>query len=111
MRLAGSVLMLISFAFIGCDDQNGGKGTEVTAPVQSTQAAACHADPRFQKVEVYPIGMRVNLALDVCTGNLCRTWNWRTNGGQSPYNQLPTCASLSNSDAQVQPATGVIAGP
>jgi len=95
---------------IGCnptDFQNQSKpSSSITQPCEKTEST--HPDrQRFKTVDVYPVGMRPHLALDSDTGQLCRTWNWQTNGGRSPWNRLPTCASLSG---QPDGPTGVIEG-
>jgi hypothetical protein len=53
----------------------------------------CTAEHRFERTEVYPIGLRADIALDTCTGSLCRTWPWQAkdaNSAWSTYENLPT---------------------
>lgn len=89
-------LAAVTGAFlIGCDTTGPQDQSKPSTAPPSEKAESAPLDrQRFKTVDVYPVGMRVNLALDTSTGQLCRTWNWQTNGGQSPYNHLPTCASL-----------------
>jgi hypothetical protein len=93
----------------GCDQPAQTPATPHSANAESPcTASAKSGDPqRFKTVEVYPVGMRQNLALDSYTGQMCRTWNWQTSGGRSPYNHFPSCASLSG---QSDGEPGLIAG-
>jgi len=46
-----------------------------------------------------PWGLLPNIALDTCTGQLCRTWDWQLidpKGPGSGYQDLPLCSSLPN---------------
>lgn len=93
----------------GCDQlaQTPTKGARA-AVAENPCPTVKGGDPnRFKTVDVYPVGMRQNLALDSSTGQMCRTWNWQTGGGRSPYNGFPTCASLSG---QPEGEPGLIAG-
>lgn len=60
----------------------------------------CTADHRFEKTEVYPIGLRADIAMDSCTGKLCKTWAWvakdakNTNSIWATYQELPVCSEL-----------------
>lgn len=93
--LLGVVGAIVPF-LVGCNATRPQSQNQPSAAVPSEKVQSTPADrQRFKTVEVYPVGMRQNLALDSYTGQLCRTWNWQTNGGKSPYNGLPTCASLS----------------
>jgi hypothetical protein len=59
----------------------------------------CSEPNRFERTEVYPIGMRADIALDRCTGKLCKTWSWQAKTDNSPwktYEDLPECSSLPN---------------
>lgn len=93
--LLGVVGAIVPF-LVGCDATRPQSQNQPSTAVPSEKVQSTSADrQRFKTVEVYPVGMRQNLALDSYTGQLCRTWNWKTNGGKSSYNGLPTCASLS----------------
>jgi hypothetical protein len=101
-----TTLLLIGL-LAGCDQlaQTPTKGQHAENPCAPMTKGG---DPqRFKTVEVYPVGMRQNLALDSYTGQMCRTWNWQTNGGRSPSNHFPTCASLSG---QPEGEPGLISG-
>ena len=84
-----------------CNDTSSQTAQPTTSQAATPAPASqfCPADHRFQKVEVYPISLRSDLALDSCTGQLCRTWDWHAvtkNSIWSTYEDLPTCASLPN---------------
>ncbi len=104
MRVAIVTSLLTLGSLAGCDQFS-------QAPTKRENPCAAvsrSGDPqRFKTVEVYPVGMRQNLALDSHTGQMCRTWNWQTNGGRSPSNHFPTCASPSG---QPEGEPGLIAG-
>jgi hypothetical protein len=107
IRVAVVIFLLSLGVLVGCDRlaQTPTKGARAENPCT---VVAKGGDPqRFKTVEVYPVGMRQNLALDSYTGQMCRTWNWQTNGGRSPSNHFPTCASLSG---QPEGDPGLIAG-
>lgn len=111
LRLCG-VFFLTALAAAILAACNATEPQDQSHPCTTTTATkVSNATPdsqRFKPVEVYPVGMRVNLALDSYTGQLCRTWNWQTNGGKSPWNHLPTCASL---NGQADGPSGLIEGP
>jgi hypothetical protein len=57
----------------------------------------CSSDHRFEKLEVYPIDMRADIALDTCTGQVCRTWSWspkRPGTAWDTYQFEPLCSEL-----------------
>jgi hypothetical protein len=59
----------------------------------------CSANHRFERTEVYPVAMRADIALDTCTGELCRTWNWAPKGPGTAwgiYADLSLCSDLPN---------------
>jgi hypothetical protein len=43
----------------------------------------CKPDHRFERTEVYPVSLRADIALDSCTDQLCKTWDWTS---KSPTN-------------------------
>jgi hypothetical protein len=58
-----------------------------------TPTAQCNNDHRFQQVDVYPVELRGDVALDTCTGQLCKTWQWTaqsaTGAARMRYEGLP----------------------
>ena len=110
VRVAIVTSLLFLGMVAGCDQlaQTPAKGAHSsTAEIPCTATIKSGNPQRFKTVDVYPVGMRQNLALDSSTGEMCRTWNWQTNGGRSPSNHFPTCASLSG---QPEGEPGLIAG-
>lgn len=101
MRRALEILLFCSVFLVGCEDIDHPADTKPpnpthVEPVQHT----CAVDHRFEKTDVYPITLRADIALDTCTGNLCRTWNWTAKQSGtvwSTYEDLPLCSSLHNS--------------
>jgi hypothetical protein len=62
-------------------------------------ASKCTMDHRFERTEVYPIGLRADIALDSCSGRLCKTWAWVAKDTKSvwaTYQELPVCSELSD---------------
>jgi hypothetical protein len=108
-RIAIVAIALSLGTFTGCDQlaQTSAKGAHAVVSENPCPTAKVGDSNRFKTVDVYPVGMRQNLALDSSTGQMCRTWNWQTSGGRSPYNRFPTCASLSG---QPEGEPGLIAG-
>jgi hypothetical protein len=74
-----------------------GARAAVTEPVKS--APHCSSDHRFEKMEVYPTNLRADIALDSCTGQVCRTWDWtpKNQNLNTPWNAHkydPLCSTL-----------------
>ena len=68
-------------------------------PKPKPTTRSCSTDHRFERTEVYPIPMRADIALDTCTGQLCRTWDWSVKSQNSAwvtYQSLPLCSDLPN---------------
>lgn len=64
---------------------------------QETAPAKCTEDHRFERTEIYPIGLRADIALDSCSGKLCKTWSWvstNKNSVSANYEDLPVCSEL-----------------
>lgn len=86
----------------GCDFTNPTPDAPAKPAAASNPAPQqmCKADHRFEKTDVYPVGLRADIAIDSCTGQLCRTWNWQPKGDRetvwTTYQYLPLCASLPN---------------
>jgi hypothetical protein len=73
----------------------------VTAPPAGATPAIlptkCNQDHRFEKTETYPISLRADIALDTCSGKLCKTWSWVSkipNSAYATYEDLPVCSEL-----------------
>jgi hypothetical protein len=60
----------------------------------------CNGGHRFQQADIYPAELRGDLALDTCTGQLCKTWNWTAHSAVGaahvPYEGIPLCRILAN---------------
>jgi hypothetical protein len=67
---------------------------QVQAPVKKSRV--CATDHRFTDPVGLPYSIRGNVALDGCTGRLCKTWSWEMKVGHSPYQDLPLCSDLPN---------------
>src|SRR5438309_9126368 len=104
MTYLGFVLFL-SLSFVGCDELNKpqsttAQGTEAPTPPKQPLARrvnVCDATNRFHLTEAYPLGEKTGLALDSCTGQLCRTWDWGYSDkrhAQGSLDSVPTCVSL-----------------
>jgi hypothetical protein len=71
---------------------------EVQVPV-TPPPTPCSVDHRFERTEVYPISLRADIALDSCTGQICRTWSWHAlqkNSVWATYEDAPLCSELPN---------------
>ncbi len=104
MLLKHSIILLLGLAQSGCDQLDTSKSLPANAAVDRMLAASragkqCTAENRFKQTEVYPVTMRADIALDSCTGQLCRTWNWSPRVANNPwgvYADLPLCLDLPN---------------
>ena len=60
----------------------------------------CTGGHRFQPVEIYPVELRGDLALDTCTGQLCKTWKWSAQSvagaAHAQYDSVPLCRLLAD---------------
>jgi hypothetical protein len=105
MKLLGAALLL---ATLGCDHVSQ-RHTDSSPDSLSAHAAnTCSSDHRFQKTDIYPVAMRADIALDTCTGQLCRTWPWEAKAQGSPwaiYQSLPLCSNLSAIPTQTLSST------
>ena len=56
----------------------------------------CSADHRFSNMSDLPVTVRGDVALDTCTGELCKTWEWvsTVKQVQNSYQSLPLCSDL-----------------
>jgi len=75
------------------DQRAAGPAPQATAAIRIRST-----DHRFERTEVYPLALRADIALDTCTGNLCRTWpcEAKTTNAWSTYQDLPLCSELPN---------------
>jgi hypothetical protein len=74
-----------------------------TALPPAPPAPKCATDHRFEKMDVYPMNLRADIALDSCTGQVCRTWDWapKITSGESAwstYESRPLCSDLLKSN-------------
>jgi hypothetical protein len=98
VKLMGLLLCTMIAANDGCDitAKTEKKPSDISAGLVPKRTL-CSADHRFERTEVYPIGLRADIALDSCTGQLCKTWTWTAkapNSAWAVYENLPVCASL-----------------
>jgi hypothetical protein len=72
------------------------------AKVVIPPAPKCTTDHRFERMEVYPMNLRADIALDSCTGQVCRTWDWAPKGTSetawTTYESRPLCSDLAKSN-------------
>ncbi len=73
--------------------------TEAANSSTTKAAAHCSTDHRFEKLEVNPINLRADIALDSCTGQVCRTHDWffqgqHTKTAWDTYAGAPLCSEL-----------------
>jgi hypothetical protein len=56
----------------------------------------CSADHRFVNMSDLPLTVRGDVALDTCTGQLCKTWEWVSSlkNVQNSYQALSLCSEL-----------------
>jgi hypothetical protein len=106
---------LVFIALLACLTPDSCDVSSMDAKAKADQAAAdqraaglipksqpvtrtCSTDHRFERTEVYPLALRADIALDTCTGQLCRTWPWaaKTTNAWSTYQDLPLCSDLPN---------------
>jgi hypothetical protein len=68
----------------------------------------CTGDHRFQQVDIYPVELRGDLALDTCTGQLCKTWKWTARsfagGAHAQYEGIPLCSLLAGASGRLNDA-------
>ena len=110
-KVAFSIAALFAFVWFGVYilfagwKWLGDFSKQASTPATATEAkpmkevASCSVDHRFERTEVYPIGLRADIALDSCSGKLCKTWSWEAKPGTNPwqeYNDLPICSDLPN---------------
>jgi hypothetical protein len=74
-------------------------GNPVTPPQQQPHRTArreCSADHRFVNMSDLPLTVRGDVALDTCTGQLCKTWEWVSTDThvQNSYQSLSLCSEL-----------------
>lgn len=107
VRMSSTMKVLFGFLclvfLLGCDELNAPKTTPQTTQVKPPDPPApkCASAHRFEKVEIYPMNLRADIALDSCTGQLCRTWPWevKSSAGNSPwktYEDAPLCRDLAS---------------
>jgi hypothetical protein len=98
MKTFAVLLFCLSMGILrldGCDVDNSHRATAETMP-PPVPAPRCAAD-RFVKTEAYPYNLRNDIALDSCTGQICRTWDWSAKGGNNAwvsYQNAPLCKDL-----------------
>lgn len=100
MKVLAALLALLWF-----QQSNGCNETPTPQPTPKAEAVAprCSSTHRFEKTEVYPMNLRADIAMDSCTGQICRTWSWEVKGAnpKSPwqtYADAPLCRDLAVSN-------------
>lgn len=74
------------------------KATEASL-LREKRLATCSAH-RYERLEIYPIGLRADLALDSCEGKICKTWAWSAVSVTSSwheYDDAPLCGKYDGS--------------
>ena len=88
------------YGVCGCDQLQQSEQPKVE--VKPVPTPKCTTEHRFERVDVYPMNMRADIALDSCTGQICRTWSWEVKDGVrsawSTYQQAPLCKDLTVSN-------------
>jgi hypothetical protein len=95
MKMAALLLLLM---LTGCDFPSPPAAqAKSTATVTPEAPKPCQADHRFVKSDIP--GLNGSMALDSCTGQLCKTWAWVAVSPKSSAKQfeaLSLCAELPN---------------
>jgi len=90
------VIAILAVAlFLEQDGCTPNKPATPSQPIQEhVSRRECSADHRFTNVDV-PLA-KGDVALDTCTGQLCKTWDWvsTVKSMQNGYQQLPLCSTL-----------------
>jgi hypothetical protein len=92
------VIALLALALMlrqdGC--ANGSPAPTQQPTFQSNWRRECSADHRFANMSDLPISVRGDVALDTCSGQLCKTWEWVSQDKhvQNSYQSLALCADL-----------------
>ena len=91
----------------GCDQLTTSRPDPTKDAVDRMIAASslgkqCAAENRFRQTDVYPMVLWADIALDSCTGQLCRTWESKPKTANTPwesYADIPLCVDLPNAKA------------
>lgn len=96
--LALAVLLCLLAAPDSCDSKQNQK-VDLSAGMVSKASISrrqCSADHRFSNMSDLPMTVRGDVALDTCSGHLCKTWEWISpvKQVQNSYQSLPLCSDL-----------------
>jgi hypothetical protein len=100
-------MKVLAFVFIlcflatpdGCDSKQNQQvdlSAGMVPKASINQRRQCSADHRFSNMSDLPLTVRGDVALDTCTGQLCKTWEWvsQVKQVQNSYQSLPLCSNL-----------------
>jgi hypothetical protein len=100
MKVLALAFVLCFLAAADSCDSKQGQQVDLSAgmvPKASiNQRRQCSADHRFVNMSDLPITVRGDVALDTCSGHLCKTWEWESSlkQVQNSYQALPLCSDL-----------------
>jgi len=100
MKVLALALLLCFLAAPDSCDSKQNQQTDLSAgmvPKSSINLRRqCSADHRFSNMSDLPMTVRGDVALDTCSGHLCKTWEWISpvKQVQNSYQSLPLCSDL-----------------